>query len=144
MVEELEPGQLRELLKNKAEEIELVDVRDPMEYEQLRIKGSRLIPLSTIMSRTDEIDWSKKVIFICRSGNRSGMAARAIAANHGRPSSNLKYGLQYCLNEGGSEYLETGRGAGLQTPSRPGLNSGSRRRYGREHSRISPSNTWDR
>lgn len=107
MVEELSPVELRELIKHNQADIELIDVRDTFEYQQLHLKGSKLIPLSSITARMQEINWDKKVIFICRSGNRSGMAARALASQFGKVSSNLRYGLQECLQDGGSEYLNS-------------------------------------
>ncbi len=105
MVKEIEPLALRELLKKGTENLELIDVREPSEYAQFHLKNSKLMPLSTVMNRVNEIDWNKDVIFVCRSGNRSGMAASAMASHYGKASANLKYGLQICIADGGSEFL---------------------------------------
>lgn len=106
MIEELEPEQLRELLQSGKENLELIDVRETYEYQQFHLTDSKLIPLASLMGRLGEIDWEKKVVFVCRSGNRSGMAARSLEAQMGKKSANLKYGLQVCLAQGGSEFLE--------------------------------------
>src|SRR5208282_5684491 len=54
--------------------IQLVDVRSPEEYQQMRIAGSKLIPLHDLGSRSREIDKIKPVLLYCHSGARSGMA----------------------------------------------------------------------
>ncbi|QRG67747.1 rhodanese-like domain-containing protein [Brevibacillus choshinensis] len=54
--------------------IQLIDVRNPDEYEVGHIPGAKLIPLPELPARINEIDQSREVIFICRSGNRSGKA----------------------------------------------------------------------
>ncbi|MED1954405.1 rhodanese-like domain-containing protein [Brevibacillus centrosporus] len=60
-------------------EIQLIDVRNPDEYEDDHIPGAKLIPLSELPARTNEIDHNREVIFICRSGNRSGKACEYMA-----------------------------------------------------------------
>ncbi|MED4783700.1 rhodanese-like domain-containing protein [Brevibacillus choshinensis] len=54
--------------------LQLIDVRNPDEYEDGHIPGSKLIPLPELPARIHEIDQNREVIFICRSGNRSGKA----------------------------------------------------------------------
>lgn len=51
--------------------LELIDVREPSEFQEIHVIGSKLIPMGEIERRFKEIDWSKEVIFICRSGGRS-------------------------------------------------------------------------
>ncbi|RNB85785.1 rhodanese-like domain-containing protein [Brevibacillus nitrificans] len=60
-------------------EIQLIDVRNPDEYEDGHIPGAKLIPLPELPARTNEIDHNREVIFICRSGNRSGKACEYLA-----------------------------------------------------------------
>ena len=40
----------------------LLDVRQPGEYEQAHIPGSKLIPLAQLLDRMDELDRKKPVI----------------------------------------------------------------------------------
>ncbi len=63
------------------ENIELIDVRQPNEYEFARIEGAKLIPLAEIIDRKDEIDQSKEVYIHCKSGGRSARAIQALAAS---------------------------------------------------------------
>ncbi len=60
--------------------IELIDVREPYEWEAGRIDGARHIPLSQLTDHADTISRERPVVFYCRSGGRSGMAMEAFAA----------------------------------------------------------------
>lgn len=60
-------------------EIQLIDVRNPDEYEDDHIPGAKLIPLPELPARTNEIDHNREAIFICRSGTRSGKACEYMA-----------------------------------------------------------------
>jgi rhodanese-related sulfurtransferase len=53
----------------------IVDVREPNEWREGFIPGAKLIPLASLASRARELDPSKEVIAVCRSGNRSISAA---------------------------------------------------------------------
>ena len=57
------------------ENLYILDVREPAEYEEANING-KLIPLGTLPMKLSEIeDWkNKEIIVYCRSGNRSGQA----------------------------------------------------------------------
>lgn len=62
---------------DKGEKLNLVDVRQPEETAEYNIGGIAL-PLGDLQNmQTDNIDALKEeeVIFYCRSGNRSGIAA---------------------------------------------------------------------
>lgn len=60
-------------LKTKGENVQLIDVREPGEYEVNNI-GGELIPLKTIAYNSGKIDKNKKVVFHCESGIRSKQA----------------------------------------------------------------------
>ena len=60
-------------LKSKGEEIQLIDVREPLEYEAFNLEG-KLIPLKNILEHVSEIEHGKKVIIHCQSGVRSKTA----------------------------------------------------------------------
>lgn len=77
----------------------MVDVRDPNEYVEVHAKGVRLIPVNTVMSEIKQIRefaGDKEVLFICKSGHRSGLAAEfATAAGlDDIPLSNVEGGTQ--------------------------------------------------
>ncbi|MFB6436856.1 rhodanese-like domain-containing protein [Streptomyces sp. NPDC056411] len=54
---------------------QVVDVRNPAEYEEGALPGARSIPLATLPDRLAELDPARPVVLYCRSGNRSVIAA---------------------------------------------------------------------
>ena len=75
---EIEPEQVAELLR--AGEIQLVDVREPYEWEAGRIDGARHVELEHLVSQAETIDRDRPVVFHCRLGARSAMATQAFRA----------------------------------------------------------------
>ena len=69
------PDWVRE--RRDADEIQLIDVREPYEWEAGRVAGARHIALERVASQADTIERDKPVVFYCRVGSRSGMAADA-------------------------------------------------------------------
>lgn len=59
----------------------VIDVREEAEYIFGHIPNSISIPLGDLESRLSEIDKSQKIYVICRTGNRSDMAASKLAEN---------------------------------------------------------------
>jgi hydroxyacylglutathione hydrolase/adenylyltransferase/sulfurtransferase len=72
---DISPEELREL--NDSGEIQLIDVREPYEWDAGRIAGARHIELERLASQADSLDKDRPVYFYCRLGARSGMAAQA-------------------------------------------------------------------
>lgn len=93
------------MLREREGMIEIVDVRQPQEYATVHIRGSKLIPLDQFESRWSEIDWSKEVVFVCRSGARSRLTAQVASAT-GRDVANLRFGIFECYRDGRGEFLE--------------------------------------
>jgi rhodanese-related sulfurtransferase len=62
---------------DKAEALQLVDVREPYEHEEFNIGGS-LIPLNEIVQQVDKIATDKPVIIYCRKGIRSQVAIQRL------------------------------------------------------------------
>lgn len=61
----------------------MVDVREPNEYVEVHATGVRLIPVNTVMSEIKQIRefaGDKEVLFICKSGQRSALAAEFATA----------------------------------------------------------------
>jgi rhodanese-related sulfurtransferase len=69
------PNQVADLLAH--DEIQLIDVREPDEYETGRIASGRLIPLAQLPAEVADLDRDRPVVFYCRSGSRSAMATEA-------------------------------------------------------------------
>ena len=57
--------------------VQLVDVRESYEWEAGRIAGARHIELERLASQAGSLHRDRPVIFYCRVGARSGMAAQA-------------------------------------------------------------------
>jgi len=62
------------------DEIQLIDVRQLDEHAAGRIADTRLIELSDLAAQAETIDRERPVVFYCRSGSRSAMAADAFSA----------------------------------------------------------------
>ncbi|QNG19520.1 rhodanese-like domain-containing protein [Rhodococcus triatomae] len=58
----------------------VIDVREADEYEQLRVPGATLIPLSQFVERCCEIPDADTVYVICGVGGRSLQAAQYLEA----------------------------------------------------------------
>ena len=58
---------------------QLVDVRAAHEWDAGRIAGATHLPLDELAGRAGEIDRERPVVVYCRGGNRSAMAAAALA-----------------------------------------------------------------
>jgi rhodanese-related sulfurtransferase len=58
-------------------EVQLVDVREPYEWDAGRIAGARHIEIERLAAAAETLDRERPVLFYCRLGARSGMAANA-------------------------------------------------------------------
>ena len=59
------------------DDVQLVDVREPYEHAAGRIEGARHVELERLASLAETLDRERPLIFYCRLGARSGMAAHA-------------------------------------------------------------------
>ncbi|MGD6975942.1 rhodanese-like domain-containing protein [Bacillus altitudinis] len=73
---------------------QLIDVREPNEFEGGHILGARNIPLSQLKQRKNEIRPDKPVYLYCQNNLRSGKAAQALRKNGCREIYNLKGGFK--------------------------------------------------
>jgi rhodanese-related sulfurtransferase len=88
--EELQPEHAAELLRENG--AQLVDVREPYEHEAGRIAGARHIELDQLSEQATAIARERPVVFYCRVGSRSALAAQAFRAA-GYDAYNLAGGL---------------------------------------------------
>lgn len=94
-VKNISANDLKVLLKNR-ENLEMIDVREPSEYRIIHLKGSKSIPMNELQGRANEVDWTKEVVFICRSGARSGIMANLLSVQ-GHEINNLRSGIYECF-----------------------------------------------
>src|SRR5205807_1178303 len=71
----LSPIELRDRLR-KNENIALIDVREPFEFEIARLPNAQLLPLGEIATKFDEIPREGTAVVICKSGVRSARAIK--------------------------------------------------------------------
>lgn len=62
---------------------QLIDVREPREYEGGHILGARNIPMSQLKQRLNEIRTDQPVYLYCQSGIRSSQAAQILKKKRG-------------------------------------------------------------
>jgi sulfur-carrier protein adenylyltransferase/sulfurtransferase len=80
-------------LKDSQADFQLIDVREPHEYDICEI-GGELIPMNEIPDNVDKISKDRQVIIHCRSGKRSGQIVQYLEKNHGFTNLyNLKDGI---------------------------------------------------
>ena len=72
---EVTPERARELLESG--EALVVDVREPYEREAGHIEGTRHVELERLASNADSLPRDRPIVFHCRLGARSALAARA-------------------------------------------------------------------
>ena len=61
----------------------LIDVRERHEWDAGRMPGAQLIPMGQIPSRIGDLPRDRKIIFTCRTGNRSGTIKDYMIDEHG-------------------------------------------------------------
>ena len=79
--------------------VRLIDVRTAHEHEAARLADSERIGLEELLDRRDEIGKDETVVFYCRVGNRSGMAAQAFS-EAGYDTLNLYGGIVQWIEDG--------------------------------------------
>ncbi|WP_017613588.1 adenylyltransferase/sulfurtransferase MoeZ [Nocardiopsis salina] len=74
--------ELKDLLDNKPDDIYLVDVREPHEYEIVNIPGATLIPKGDFLNgkALGQLPQDKRLVLHCKSGVRSAEALAAVKA----------------------------------------------------------------
>lgn len=77
----------------------LLDVREREEYDEERIPGSQLLPLSELMARSDELPQDREIVAQCRSGKRSAQATDFLRAQ-GLEVTNMEGGILRWKAEG--------------------------------------------
>jgi rhodanese-related sulfurtransferase len=72
---DVDPERIAELHRDGA--VQLIDVREEYEWDAGRIAGARHIELQAVAAEAGSLDREKPVVFYCRVGGRSTMAASA-------------------------------------------------------------------
>jgi len=95
----------------------LLDVRAPLEFEEIHIEGAVNIPVADLRSRYKELDPEKTTVIICSSGNRSSLGASILKQYHFQDVINVAGGMtgysaagytrtcHACMNPHGSRFF---------------------------------------
>jgi molybdopterin/thiamine biosynthesis adenylyltransferase/rhodanese-related sulfurtransferase len=78
---------------DRGDELTILDVREPNEYQINRIPGSQLIPLGEIPRRYAELDPDDDIVVNCKVGARSAKAADYLRSVGFKHVQNLKGGI---------------------------------------------------
>jgi adenylyltransferase/sulfurtransferase len=62
----------------RGDDIQVIDVREPHEYDIARIPDTKLIPLAHVVTRMNEIDPARETVVHCKGGVRSAKAIGAL------------------------------------------------------------------
>jgi sulfur-carrier protein adenylyltransferase/sulfurtransferase len=92
---EIDPDELEQV----REQVRLIDVREPHEYEISRIDGAELIPLGEIPKRMNELDSSEDIVLFCKSGARSMQALEFLNGVGFNKLKNLRGGINAYARE---------------------------------------------
>ena len=91
-MKEMSVQELKQKIDNK-EVFQLIDVREPHEYEISNLNGE-LMPMGNLLNQVEEISREIPVILYCRSGGRSGAMVTELEKQFGFSNLyNLKGGI---------------------------------------------------
>jgi molybdopterin/thiamine biosynthesis adenylyltransferase/rhodanese-related sulfurtransferase len=78
---------------DRGEDLFILDVRNPEEFQICRIPGSTLVPLPSLPQRFGELDREREMVVHCKSGMRSRKAIQFLREKGFRRLSNLEGGI---------------------------------------------------
>jgi len=97
-------AELQTLVRESPANIQLIDVREPYEYQLGHLPHSTNIPLSTLSDQLTRLDRHRRIVFICRSGARSAQACQLAAQAGLLNTVNVTGGLQRWNNAVDAEH----------------------------------------
>jgi adenylyltransferase/sulfurtransferase len=98
-MEEITATELKQRL-DRGDRLQIIDVREPNEYDIARIPNTKLIPLGQVVNRMGEIDPNRETVMHCKMGGRSSKAIEALKrAGYTGRLVNLKGGITAWSNE---------------------------------------------
>jgi rhodanese-related sulfurtransferase len=77
---EVDPGRVEAWMVNEDSGPQVIDVREAYEHEAGHIAGTRYIALVELTAQAGTVERERPVVFYCRVGGRSEMAAQAFRA----------------------------------------------------------------
>jgi molybdopterin/thiamine biosynthesis adenylyltransferase/rhodanese-related sulfurtransferase/molybdopterin converting factor small subunit len=84
---------------DRGDDLFILDVREPEEYELVRLPDTTLMPLGELPRRVSELDSSREIVVHCRTGIRSAKAIEFLQGLGFRKLYNLKGGINAYAQE---------------------------------------------
>ena len=76
-MEEITATELKQRI-DRGDDLQIIDVREPHEYEIAKLEQAKLIPLGQVVGRMNEIDPTRETVVHCKGGVRSAKAIEAL------------------------------------------------------------------
>jgi len=89
LVQEIQPIEL----DHHSDEYQIIDVREIPEITAGKIETAQAMPMASIPLRLSELNASKKIVMVCRSGARSAQACMFLQQNGFDNVYNLRGGM---------------------------------------------------
>ena len=98
LYETISPSAVAERFQN-GEQLNLIDVREPLEFEIASIEGAKLLPLSQFTEWIDDLQPDKEIIVMCHHGIRSANLCVFLVRNGFEKVFNLDGGIDLWSKE---------------------------------------------
>ena len=93
---DISPDEALQMIEGGAQ---VVDVREPREFERQHLEEAELIPLGELSGRLEEIDYTRPAVFVCQIGERSRRAVKALREAGFTETYNLDGGMIAWVNQ---------------------------------------------
>jgi molybdopterin/thiamine biosynthesis adenylyltransferase/rhodanese-related sulfurtransferase len=91
--------ELADLLERRGASVQVLDVRDPWEWEIVRLPDAALVPLGELANRLSEVDPRAEIVTVCHHGARSAQAGDLLKAAGFARVRSLKGGIDEWAQE---------------------------------------------
>lgn len=98
-IKEVGPEEAHRLIEDR-DELQVLDVREPWEYERGHVPGAVLIPLGEVPERYHELDPERPVLCVCAGGVRSYKAAQVLVQSGFGDVTNMAEGTKGWIARG--------------------------------------------
>ena len=100
-ITEVTPQQVREM-RDRGEDVAIIDVREPNEWNLGHLPGAMHIPRGVLESTIEpRVPRERRVVLYCASGNRSALAAEVLERMGYRDVASLSTGFRGWAEAGG-------------------------------------------
>jgi len=90
---EVSPKALKQLIDD-GNDVVILDVREPFEYEIAHLTNAKLVPLGQLSAHVNELDTARPIVVYCHTGMRSAQAVRFLNGLGFKKAKNLRGGIK--------------------------------------------------